>query len=84
MTRYYIIEHPTRGVLKEVELGLTRDETVARFSLSGMRGDEGTVMCFSAEEAVAIREQIPKRLADRCQVRVSPGPGNEDGWEVVA
>lgn len=62
---YYIIEHPTRGVLKDLEE--TAAGKVGRFSWSGMRTE---AMRFrSVKEAVKTLDRIDR--SDGCQIRKS-------------
>lgn len=84
--RYFIIEHPTRGILKDLEE--TDSGRVGRFSESANRDDIEKIMCFfTITEAEEARARISDReIREGCDIRSSRsrGPGLYDAWPVVA
>jgi hypothetical protein len=86
--RRFIIEHPTRGVLKELESTESGNQ-FGRFTVEGSRtsGLMFTTIGFAMEARAKIR---PQRLQDGCQIRQEPtdaelrGPYVGDAWKVVA
>lgn len=86
MTRY-IIEHPTRGVLKDLEL-TDSEEQRGRFgwALSRIEG----MSFYSLNEAQRAKSRIePERLRAACQIRREPtdkdlrSSSMQDLWKVV-
>ncbi len=82
---YYIVEHPTFGVL--VDLEETPSGNVGRFSIEGMRGGERTERFATKERAFDAIDQITHaRKSHLCRVRASQwmGTGWDDAWPVVS
>lgn len=79
-TRYYIIEHPTRGVLKEESNPNTGRPA---FSPTQNRTDERNARYFSMSRA--IQDWQEKDIPDGCVIRCSQWPldGYGDAWPVV-
>jgi hypothetical protein len=78
---YYIIEHPTRGTVREIELDETTTRNSgggfkARFSVSGLRSDPEKVKRYrTLEDAVINIVKIVnsnEKLGEKLQVRRSP------------
>ena len=70
---FAIIEHPTRGTLRELEADWVKGEVVytPRFSREGMRNDpDRTKMYHSLSAAFKDHKQIPPNIRDRCFVMV--------------
>lgn len=83
----FIIEHPSLGVLKDLEE--TDAGNVGRFSVEGMRGDPDSCAIFGnvamANRARALITPRSKRLG--CQIRSSEEAvvdGMPTPWPVVA
>ena len=73
MYKRFIIESPTRGVLKE------RDADSFKFSREGARNDpERAWHFFSLEAAQKVFEQMPEKLQKTCAIR-----SEEENWEVA-
>lgn len=68
---FFIIEHPTRGTLKDLEE--TESGRVGRWSRSGNRADDETAMQFvTYQQAYAALDQVtPAHLRKVAQVRCS-------------
>jgi len=65
---YFIIEHPRRGTLRDLELDIDYQEK-ARFSLTGSRNDpEKTKIFYSLLEAFQTLEKIPSPTRYECSV----------------
>lgn len=81
---FYIIEHPTKGVLRDLEE--TDSGRVGRWARDGYRGQEDLVRFPTIERAVAARAKITNGNPADCQVRYSEfNPDNYLGaWPVVA
>lgn len=70
----WIIEHPTRGVLKffvsSEEFG---------FSTHGMRGDpDNCELFYSHEHAIRVLHKLPDNVKYRCRIRY-----NRANWDIV-
>lgn len=81
---YFIIEHPTQGVL--VDLDWTPSgRQFGRFSFTGGRDDERVHRFFGKEQAFRDRDRIePETVRVRCVVRSSVDDGTYGGaWPVV-
>lgn len=88
MMRRYIIEHPTRGVLKSLDETESGNQT-GRFTVEGSRLS-GLVFDSVFDAFSAVAQIRPERLRDGCQVRREPtdeevqSPAfREDPWKVV-
>lgn len=84
----YIIEHPRRGVLKDLEYTDSGNQR-GRFGWSIPR-TKGAIY-YTLEEAIRAKSRIePQRLQDACQIRQEPtdqevtsAPYNSDLWKIV-
>lgn len=75
--RYFIIEHPTAGVLMDLEE--TEGGNTGRFSWTGLRGDDDNMRFYDIRNAVRARRTItPASKQAKCQIR-----SNERNWPVV-
>ncbi len=89
MERYFIIEHPTRGILKD--LGETEGGRVGRFSAFANRDEREKIECyFTITQAEEARAKItPAKTRGECQIRSSK-PVKREGfrfdehWPVVS
>jgi hypothetical protein len=73
MNNRFIIESPTRGVLRE------RDVDSWRFSLEGSRNDPEKAWHFSSLAAAQkVFEQLPEKLQKTCVIR-----SEEENWEIA-
>lgn len=78
MPHTYIIEHPTRGVLKEIDHDYDGTE-IHKFAWSGQRGDPDTCMLFTnLQEAQKVYRRLPSKLKTACKIRYSA-----IGWKVI-
>jgi hypothetical protein len=77
MRSYYIIEHPTRGVLRDIE---HNDDgyLLGRFSWSAGRADAGVLRYNNLSTAHDARASLPASVCDACAIRIS------ETWDVVA
>jgi len=76
---YYIIEHPTRGVLMD-----TSEVGEPRWSWSRPRNDEDVMRSFSPGEArKRLDTYVNSVLRPKCVILRSPGR-DEIGWEEVS
>lgn len=86
---YFIIEHPTRGVLYELDW-TDSEKQFGRFSWAGMRNDERVLRFGSVEDALRAKGRIaPASLQVGCEIRGSQTPGGDreplsDAWGVIA
>lgn len=79
---YYIVEHPTRGTLKELDTDTTSG---GRFSWSGQRSDAELAIQFPTVEAAdRARDRLTDRIANECNILRAPVEKGEVEWEVVA
>ena len=66
---HVIIEHPRRGVLRDLELDF--DELKARFQWSGARNDpEKSKIYFSLKDAFRDYDQIPTPTRWECYIAI--------------
>lgn len=72
---YYILEHPTRGTLMELDSEL---KAGGRFSWSGKRTDEGVMRFRSVQSAMNARAHLDLKIQREAKVRKAPE------FEVVA
>lgn len=82
---YYIIEHPTRGTLKD-----DYEYNEFHFSPTNLRSDERNARFFSIEDAMRVLDNMAKtsdrfnKIARLCQVRASTyDETTRTGWPVV-
>jgi hypothetical protein len=75
--RRYIIEHPTRGVLVDIEYEPSRDEWVARWSVAKLRSEAWTF--FSLEAANKEFRNLSAKLRLESYILNK----NDNGWEKV-
>lgn len=79
---YYILEHPRRGVLRDLEE--TDSGRTGRFSVEGKRGGENCMTFRTKLEAHKARLRLPTKVAGETQIRCSHGDGTYNGaWPVV-
>lgn len=87
--RRYIIEHPTRGVLKNLDETESGNQ-IGRFTYAGSRMS-GMIFGSILSAANARAKVRPFKLQGECQIRQEPteaeimaGPFRGDPWKVVA
>ena len=68
---YYIIEHPTRGTLRDLEE--TASGRVGRFSTTGSRNDPERTMQFPTVERAIMALHALGQRSNGCVVRASTG-----------
>jgi hypothetical protein len=80
---YYILEHPRKGVLRDLEE--TNAGRTGRFSVESLRGG-GNCMRFRTKlEAHKARLKLPYKIASETEIRCSDGDGTYLGsWPVVS
>ena len=85
--KYYILEHPTRGVLKDLEWNDAGTKQ-GRFSPTGMRGDESCMRFTTVGQAHDALMKLPLQVAAKTLIRCSQpkgkNPGYLDHWPVVS
>lgn len=74
--RYYIIEHPTRGILT-----VNSEVNEPRFSWSMPRGDERAMRSYSLGEATDTLDTYTGKVRDKCKVLASPVDGEVEWTE---
>lgn len=78
-TEYYILEHPTRGIV--TDLPGHRDEKY-HFAWSTLRSDERNERFFSIDRVRLHRDRVNDQVGGDVQIRKSPeAPGY--GWDIV-
>lgn len=88
MSTFFIIEHPTQGVLKDLEE--TEGGKIGHFTWSGSRNDEEVMRFSTILDAANARCSItPLTRQAKCQVRRSTplensGPMGNIDWPIVA
>lgn len=82
-TPYYILEHPKRGVLRDLEK--TDSGHVGQFSSTGNRGGDKCARFATALDALLARERLPESVAQSTEIRCSADHGTYLGpWPVVS
>lgn len=77
--RYFIIEHPTRGIVKEFDPD-ARDGV--RFTQATMRTDESVHRFFHISEAMVALAKIGDRTREQCKIVSSP-TDDEYEWKAI-
>lgn len=77
--RYYIIEHPRRGTLSEID-GFA--QAGARFSWSGLRTDENVQRFPNVNSARRALNHITESVRRECKILAHP-IGEETEWKEV-
>ena len=79
--RYYIIEHPRRGLFIDIDYGLGGGAPRPHFSVFGCRTDDNVSRFLELDGVRRVLHRFPHHLRTECVVMQSP---NGDGdWEKV-
>lgn len=85
--RYYILEHPTRGVLRDMEWNDAGTKQ-GRFSVNGMRGDDSCMRFATPQQAEDARLKLSAPMQAATRIRCSQPDGStgpmDSAWPVVS
>jgi hypothetical protein len=71
-TPYFVIEHPTKGMFKELDYDVVTHKPVPRFSTSANRGDDVVQKFFHTRQVRDILARFPEKIRERCECREAP------------
>jgi hypothetical protein len=69
---FFVIEHPTRGMFKELDYDPVDGKPVPRFSSAANRGDDVVEKFFHTRQVRDILARFPVAIRERCECREAP------------